>query len=68
MTVGGVQGEMGSDEAGIGYNVPSPGSGLSVNGGRPGMVGIVPSNARHSVKALTDGRLIVVDYPLRREI
>jgi quercetin dioxygenase-like cupin family protein len=35
---------------------------------RPGMVGIVPSNARHSVKALTDGRLIVVDYPLRREI
>jgi hypothetical protein len=28
----------------------------------------VPSNARHSVKALTDGRLIVVDYPLRREI
>src|SRR5258706_8888861 len=41
MTVGGVQGEMGSDEAGIGYNVPSPGSGLSVNGGRPGMVGIM---------------------------
>jgi quercetin dioxygenase-like cupin family protein len=35
---------------------------------RPGMVGIVPSNARHSVKALTDGRLIVVDYPQRREI
>jgi quercetin dioxygenase-like cupin family protein len=35
---------------------------------RPGMVGIVPSNERHSVKALTDGRLIVVDYPLRREI
>jgi hypothetical protein len=26
MTVAGVQGEMGSDEAGIGYNVPSPGS------------------------------------------
>src|SRR5258707_6089054 len=41
MTVGGVQGEMGSDEAGIGYNVPSPGSGLSVNGGRPGMMGIM---------------------------
>ena len=32
---------------------------------RPGMVGIVPSNVRHSVKALTDGRAIVVDYPLR---
>src|SRR6266850_3694278 len=41
MTVGGVQGEMGSDEAGIGYNVPSPGSGLSVNGCLPGMVGIM---------------------------
>ncbi len=41
MTVAGVQGEMGADEAGIGYNVPSPGSGLSVNGGRPGMVGIM---------------------------
>jgi hypothetical protein len=41
MTVAGVQGEMGSDEAGIGYNVPSPGSGLSVNGGRPGMMGIM---------------------------
>jgi hypothetical protein len=41
MTVAGVQGEMGSDEAGIGYNVPSPGSGLSVNGGRPGMLSIM---------------------------
>src|SRR5260370_15420928 len=41
MTVGGVQGEMGSDEAGIGYNVPSPGSGLSVNGGQPGMAGVM---------------------------
>ena len=35
---------------------------------RPGLVGIVPSNVRHSVKALTDGRAIVVDYPLRTEI
>ena len=34
---------------------------------RPGMVGIVPSNARHSVKALTDGRAIIVDYPARPE-
>jgi unsaturated pyranuronate lyase len=32
-----------------------------------GMVGIVPSNIRHSVKALTDGRAIIVDYPLRRD-
>lgn len=34
---------------------------------RPGFVAIVPSNARHSVKALTDGRAIIVDYPPRRE-
>ena len=32
---------------------------------RPGLVAIVPSNARHSVRAMTDGRLIVVDHPLR---
>jgi quercetin dioxygenase-like cupin family protein len=34
---------------------------------RPGVVAIVPSNARHSVEALTDGRAIIVDYPARRE-
>lgn len=34
---------------------------------RPGLVAIVPANARHSVKALTDGRAIIVDYPLRRD-
>lgn len=34
---------------------------------RPGLVAIVPSNAPHSVKALTDGRAIIVDYPRRRE-
>jgi quercetin dioxygenase-like cupin family protein len=34
---------------------------------RPGVVGIVPSNVRHSVKALTNGRVIIVDYPSRRE-
>ena len=32
---------------------------------RAGTVAIVPANARHSVKALTDGRVIIVDYPLR---
>lgn len=32
---------------------------------RPGLVAIVPSNAPHSVKALTDGRAIIVDYPYR---
>jgi unsaturated pyranuronate lyase len=34
---------------------------------RAGLVAIVPSGARHSVKALSDGRAIIVDYPLRRE-
>jgi quercetin dioxygenase-like cupin family protein len=34
---------------------------------RPGMVAIVPSNARHSVKALSDGRVVIVDYPFRPE-
>ena len=34
---------------------------------RPGIVAIVPSNARHSVRALTDGRVIIVDHPARGE-
>ena len=34
---------------------------------RAGVVGIVPSNVRHSVKALSDGRAIIVDYPRRSE-
>jgi len=35
---------------------------------RAGMAGIVPGNVRHSVKALTDGRAIIVDYPLRHDL
>jgi quercetin dioxygenase-like cupin family protein len=31
----------------------------------PGSAAVVPSNTMHSAKALTDGRVIVVDYPLR---
>jgi quercetin dioxygenase-like cupin family protein len=34
---------------------------------RAGVVAIVPANARHSVKALSDGRAIIVDFPARRE-
>ena len=34
---------------------------------RPGVVAIVPANARHSVKALTDGKAIIVDHPARRD-
>ncbi len=33
----------------------------------PGLVAIVPPNARHSVKALTGGRAIIVDHPVRPE-
>ena len=31
----------------------------------PGMAAIVPANATHSVRALSRGKAIVVDYPLR---
>jgi len=31
----------------------------------PGCVAIVPANTPHSVKALTDGRAIIVDHPVR---
>ena len=34
---------------------------------RAGLVAIVPGNVRHSVHALTNGRAIVVDYPLRKD-
>jgi quercetin dioxygenase-like cupin family protein len=32
-----------------------------------GWVAIVPANVRHSVKALTGGKAIIVDYPARRD-
>ena len=31
----------------------------------PGMVAIVPPNTAHSVVAITDGKAIVADYPVR---
>ncbi|HTQ55730.1 MAG TPA: cupin domain-containing protein [Bryobacteraceae bacterium] len=34
---------------------------------RAGTAAIVPPNVRHSVRALSDGRAIVVDYPLRED-
>ena len=44
---------------------------MTINGeaqiARAGLVAIIPSNARHSAKALSDGRAIIVDYPLRPE-
>ncbi|MDQ6898496.1 MAG: cupin domain-containing protein [Candidatus Dormibacteraeota bacterium] len=33
-----------------------------------GVVAIVPGNVRHSVRALTDGRAIIVDHPPRRDL
>ena len=33
-----------------------------------GMVAIVPANVTHAVRALSDGRAIVVDYPLRKDL
>ena len=35
---------------------------------RPGVVAIVPPNTLHSVRALTDGRAIIVDHPLRWDV
>ncbi len=34
---------------------------------RPGLVAVIPSGVPHSVKALTDGRVIIVDHPARPE-
>lgn len=34
---------------------------------KAGLVAIVPGNVRHSVKALTDGKAIIVDHPARRD-
>jgi quercetin dioxygenase-like cupin family protein len=34
----------------------------------PGCVAVVPPNTPHSVRALTDGRSIVVDHPLREMV
>ncbi len=34
----------------------------------PGFVAIVPPNTLHSVKAISDGKAIVVDYPSRADM
>jgi len=34
----------------------------------PGLVAIVPANVPHSVRAVTSGRVIIVDYPARPEL
>ena len=31
----------------------------------PGFAGIVPANTRHAVAAISNGKAIIVDYPLR---
>ena len=35
---------------------------------RPGLVAIVPANVRHFVRAVTGGRVIVIDHPARPEL
>ena len=35
---------------------------------RPGLAVIVPSNARHSARALSDGRVLIVDAPRRTDV
>jgi quercetin dioxygenase-like cupin family protein len=34
---------------------------------RPGLVAVLPPGVRHSVQALTDGRAIIIDHPMRPE-
>ena len=36
-----------------------------VHSATSGIVAIVPANVRHHVRAITDGRVIVVDHPAR---
>jgi quercetin dioxygenase-like cupin family protein len=38
-----------------------------VHAARPGIGAIVPANLLHHVKAMTDGRVIVIDQPARRD-
>jgi quercetin dioxygenase-like cupin family protein len=35
---------------------------------RPGFAVIVPGNARHSARALTDGHVLIVDSPRRADV
>ncbi len=35
---------------------------------REGLVAIIPGGILHSVKALSDGKAIIVDSPLRRDL
>lgn len=35
---------------------------------RPGLAAIVPANARHSARALTAGRVLIIDAPRRGEM
>jgi unsaturated pyranuronate lyase len=34
----------------------------------PGFVAVIPADTRHSVRALVDSRVIVVDYPARHAV
>ena len=53
------------------WNVIEGELGLTIDGvvrrAGPGVVAIVPPNTPHSVRALSGGRAIIVDHPLRRD-
>jgi quercetin dioxygenase-like cupin family protein len=34
---------------------------------RPGLAAVVPANVAHAVRALTNGRVIIIDHPARPE-
>jgi Carboxypeptidase regulatory-like domain len=61
LTVAGVSGEMGADEAGISYNIPSAGSGLTVSGGRAGTSSIMADGA--NATSIGYGRATVTFSP-----
>jgi len=53
------------------YEVIEGELGVTIDGvtqvARPGLVAIVSAGVRHSLKAVTDARAIIVDHPLRRD-
>jgi hypothetical protein len=61
LTVAGVSGEMGADEASISYNIPSAGSGLTVSGGRAGSTSIMADGA--NATSIGYGRATVTFSP-----
>ena len=49
----------------VGRTFHSPSMTFETEVAGPGMVAIVPAGVSHSVRGITDGKAIVVDWPLR---